>query len=97
MSQPILPICVKCNLEMRPDTNGVTVLLMAYDPPQPYEAYDADLVKCPNCDMQVVVGTAYNAFWRHLDGEPTPDIAKENVFPVYENVKSLPTTEENER
>ena len=65
MSQPTLPICVKCNLEMRPDTNGVTVLLMAY-----------------------------NAFWMHFHEGTQPDIAKENVFQVYENVKSLPATEE---
>lgn len=98
MSQPTLPICVKCNLEMRPDTNGVTVLLMAYDPPQPYEAYGADLVKCPNCDMQVITGAAYNAFWMHFHDEPGPDIAKEDVFPVYANIKALPTIEqENER
>jgi len=91
MSQPILPICVRCNIEMRPDTNGVTALLMAYDPPQPYEAYDADLVKCPNCGLQVIVGCATQAFWMHFYDAPTPD---SKVFPVYENIKDIPTREE---
>lgn len=90
MSTPTLPICVKCNLEMRPDKNGVTILLMAYTPPQPYEAYDADLVKCPKCGVQIIVGKAHNAFWMHFHKEPTPDITQPDVFPVYEKIKDSP-------
>ena len=90
MSVPTLPICVKCNLKMKPDTNGVTVLLMAYDPPQPYEAYAADLVKCPNCGIQVIAGYAFNANWRnHNDEGPPPDVANEKVFPVYEKIGAV--------
>jgi len=47
-------VCVKCQVEMRPEKNGVGALLMAAD--APYHLYDADLWKCPVCGIQAVLG-----------------------------------------
>lgn len=93
MSKPIYPICVRCNLPMHPHINGVTILLMAYSPPQPYEAYSGDLVKCPKCGTQVISdGSLSHNIWRNGDTEPAPDTSKDNVYPVWEHVKDVPDT-----
>ena len=48
------PVCTKCQLEMRPEKNGVGVLDMADF--GPYQLWDADSYKCPNCQFEIVVG-----------------------------------------
>ena len=52
----MLPICVKCNVQIKPKTNGVYVIEMAYEPPAPYKVWHADLVECPKCKVQVIQG-----------------------------------------
>ena len=56
------PVCPKCEVEMYPETNGVTVVTHAHNPPVPYEAYMADLWKCRICGSEVVTGYSQNAF-----------------------------------
>ena len=59
------PVCVKCQTEMRPETNGVGLLDMAsYGP---YKVWDADLYKCPTCSYEIVVGFGTNAISHHTD------------------------------
>ena len=48
------PVCIKCKCELHPETNGVGVLDMADF--GPCELYDADLWKCPSCDLEVIGG-----------------------------------------
>ena len=61
------PVCVKCKCELHPERNGVGVLDMAdYDP---YELYDADLWKCPNCGYEIVGGFGYNAISAHYEAD----------------------------
>ena len=48
------PVCVKCEVDLRPETNGVKVLDHANF--GPYKLWDADLWKCPICEIQVVIG-----------------------------------------
>ena len=54
------PVCTKCNRELHPETNGVGVLDMFRpsdsDKAEPYELYDADKWKCPQCGMEVIGG-----------------------------------------
>lgn len=57
------PVCVKCNCEMRPETNGVGVLDMNDN--GAYELWDADKWKCPNCGVEVVGGFALNHISAH--------------------------------
>lgn len=94
MSKPIYPICVECNLSMHPHTNGVMMLLMAYSPPQPYEAYRGDLVECPKCGTQVISdGSLSDNIWRNGDTAPAPDTDKDDVYPVWEHVEDVPDTD----
>ena len=48
------PICVDCQIEMRPAKNGFVVELMAAD--RPYQKWSTDKWACPNCSFEVVVG-----------------------------------------
>ncbi len=59
------PVCVKCNCELWPKTNGVGVLDMANF--SPYELYAADLWKCPKCGLEVVGGFGRNPISSHYE------------------------------
>ena len=48
------PVCVKCGLEMKPETNGVGVLDIADF--GPYKIWDAHKWKCPGCKYEIVTG-----------------------------------------
>ncbi len=58
------PVCVKCNLEMRPERNGVGLLVMASF--GPYRLYDSDKHKCPECGVEIVAGLGANAISEHF-------------------------------
>lgn len=49
-------ICCNCQVEYRPDRNGVVVIDMFQQPPQPYKLYEADRWYCPGCGHKVVAG-----------------------------------------
>ena len=59
------PVCVKCNRELHPETNGVGVLDKADG--RAYELYDADLWKCPGCGMEVVGGFGSGPISAHYE------------------------------
>ena len=70
------PVCVKCGCELRPETNGVGVLDMAersreqgkdaiFVHYEPYELWDADKWKCPQCGMEVVGGFGHDPISMH--------------------------------
>jgi len=60
------PVCVKCKLELHPETNGVGVLDLNENG-EPYELYDADLWKCPGCGMEVVGGFGRGPIASHFE------------------------------
>jgi hypothetical protein len=51
-------VCVKCQTEYSSALGeiGVIVVEMAHNPPVPYKAWSADLLKCPGCGAEVVSG-----------------------------------------
>lgn len=48
------PVCVKCQTEFWPKTNGVLVIETASF--GPYKVWSADLWKCPGCATEIVSG-----------------------------------------
>lgn len=52
------PVCVKCEIEMRPKKNAVMLEVMTDE--RPYQVYSADLWECVECHAEVVVGVARN-------------------------------------
>ena len=52
-------VCVTCQVEFRIQTNGVAVVEMMNqgpDPAVPYKVWEADLWACPGCHQEVVAG-----------------------------------------
>jgi len=50
------PVCVKCEVELRPEKNGVKLVDLFQHNTQPYQVWDADLWKCPICGVEIIVG-----------------------------------------
>ena len=49
-------VCVKCEREFKPETNGVIVAEMFQKNTKIYKLWRADLYKCPVCGVEIVVG-----------------------------------------
>jgi len=49
-------VCVKCEVELRPEKNGVVVPVMFMENTKVYEIYRADKWMCPKCGYEVVAG-----------------------------------------
>jgi hypothetical protein len=47
-------VCVKCQIELRPSVNGVTVIEMASF--GPYKVWAADEWECPGCGQKIISG-----------------------------------------
>lgn len=47
-------VCVKCQCELRPETNGTVVIETASF--GPYKVWNADTFKCPGCGVEIVAG-----------------------------------------
>lgn len=50
------PVCVKCMVELRPETNGVGLLDVVRG--APYALWDTDKWRCPICGYEVIGGFA---------------------------------------
>lgn len=84
MSNP-RPVCVKCQREMRIDKCGVNVILMAYEPPQPFEIWRGDRWKCPKCGAEVVARYGDRAIAMHFEPTFDEELAKlRESFTTYE-------------
>lgn len=70
MPYSAIPVmCIKCGLELVPDTNGVVVLELYRENTQVYKIWDADLVKCPGCGIKMIKGFAMNPLAIHHQGD----------------------------
>lgn len=59
------PVCFECHKELRPEKNGVGVLDLADF--GPYQLWDADLWKCPECGIQVIGGFGNGPISSHYE------------------------------
>lgn len=59
------PVCVKCQIGMKVDENGVYVIDTFLDPPQPYQLWSADQWVCPICGHKVINGFSNSALQHH--------------------------------
>jgi len=61
------PVCALCQMELRPEKNGVGILDMADF--GPLQIWDADLWKCPSCQMKIIAGFGHNPVEFHFNKE----------------------------
>lgn len=78
------PVCVKCQVELRPEKTGVTLVDMFQKPPKPYSIWSADKWKCPICGYEVVIGFGASPLYVHSD-----DKFKEMLKKAKESSKSV--------
>ena len=62
-------VCIKCELQLKPETNGVVVSELFMNDTQVYKVWEADLWKCPGCGMEVIAGWAENPIAEHFETE----------------------------
>lgn len=62
-----VPVCAKCQVDMRCKKNGVGVVDMADF--GPCQVWDADLWECPKCGFQVVAGFGQKPIAYHYEPE----------------------------
>lgn len=72
------PLCVKCQTQFRVVKVGVTVAAMFSDPPVPQNLIKADLLECPGCGAQIVVGYGEHPYVRHHQADFENYIAMAN-------------------
>ena len=61
-------VCVKCEVELRPEKTGIVVAEMFQNNEKIYKLWEADLWKCPLCGVEVVLGFASQPFQQHFEG-----------------------------
>ena len=59
------PVCPPCQVEMRPERNGVG--LLDYADFGPYQLWDTDLWECPKCHHQIVIGFGDSPMYSHWE------------------------------
>lgn len=59
-------VCAKCNVSLRPETNGVAVAEMFQDDREIYKIWDCDLWKCPGCGVEIILGFADRPLTEHF-------------------------------
>ena len=62
-------VCMKCEVELRPEENGVVVADMFQGNQKVYRLWSADLWKCPLCGIEIVLGFAKGPFMIHHEGD----------------------------
>jgi len=60
-------VCEKCEIEFRPEKNGVHVHELMCQDTEIYKIWDADLWKCPGCGMLVVAGFGQKPLAEHFE------------------------------
>ncbi|KKN16780.1 hypothetical protein LCGC14_0972420 [marine sediment metagenome] len=68
-------VCVKCEVEYKPEENGITLEEMANF--GSYKLWNADLFKCPKCGNEIVGGFADRPFAEHFEDNYKEVLAKE--------------------
>lgn len=86
-------VCVKCQRQLRPETNGATVI--DYASFGPYKVWDADIWKCPECGQKIVAGFAEHPFMEHWHTDFAERL-KQLVSRVAQVVRNFETKEQRE-
>lgn len=61
-------VCVNCEVELKPEHNGVIIAEMFQNNSKLYKLWEADLWKCPECGLEVILGFAQQPFMEHWQG-----------------------------
>ena len=69
-------VCVKCEVELKPRTNGVLIQEMFQNNTKTYKLWMADLWQCPKCLTQIVAGFANHPLMEHFQGDIESEVQR---------------------
>jgi hypothetical protein len=76
------PVCVKCEVEYRPEKNDIVVEeIVSFGS---YKLWCADLWKCPGCEHLLITGYGNQAFAEHYQNNYKEILFKTKTFKIYE-------------
>ncbi len=67
-------VCVKCQVELRPKTNGIAAIEMASF--GPYKIWMADTWECPVCKWMGILGFSSHPIAEHFEPRFADELAK---------------------
>jgi predicted RNA-binding Zn-ribbon protein involved in translation (DUF1610 family) len=70
-------VCVKCEVELKPEKNGVHVHELFQKNTAIYKVWEADLWKCPGCGFLIVAGFANVPTAEHYEKDRLQSILKD--------------------
>ena len=62
-------VCVKCEVELRPELNGVKVVELFCSNKMPYKVWNTDKWKCPKCGYEIISGFGNGPLMEHWQGD----------------------------
>jgi hypothetical protein len=60
------PLCAKCEVEFKPEKNGIKVAELYKQNTEVYRIWQADLWKCPVCGAEIVAGYGQLPRYEHF-------------------------------
>ena len=92
------PICSKCGISMEVHMQGVTVIEMAHNPPEPYTMIMADEYKCRSCDCKVIGAFGNEPFsqYGNVEFKAMLEIAIRNPMKIRIEWEHLPSAHQSE-
>lgn len=81
-------VCVNCEVELKPAHIGIVVAEMMHHNTKIYKLWEADLWKCPECGLEVVLGFASMPFMEHNEGDinaKLEELKTKGMMVVYDN------------
>lgn len=73
--------CAKCEVDLKPEKNGVWLIELFQNDTEPYAIWHADLWKCPICRVEIISGYGKNPTYHHEEKfSEWLEVAKQNQF-----------------
>lgn len=74
--------CAKCEMDLRPEKNGVWLIELFQRDTKPYAIWHADLWKCPMCGVEIISGYGQSPTFHHDEEnfQRLLEIAKSEMF-----------------
>lgn len=82
------PICAECEVELKPEKNGVYIAEMFQKNTKVYRLWHGDLLKCPACDKKIVFNFATKPLAEHFECNGK-DLFGKDIMSLEQRVEEL--------
>lgn len=92
--------CAQCQRKMDVAQAGAAVVVMFDNPPRPYQLWQADILACPRCHVEIVAGYGVRPVSEHWQPEFAQRLQQAQDAPgarvIYEYERARPATAKQE-